>query len=63
MEEKHGVNCDGHQKVFCGYMRLSSEDTEKVIKPSPLVPLRIIYIAIGPEAMEEKERNRGGHAC
>jgi hypothetical protein len=30
-EQRNGgeQHCDGHLKVFCGYMRLSSEDAEK----------------------------------
>jgi len=29
VENKYGPDCDVHQRVFCGYMRLSSEDKEK----------------------------------
>jgi len=29
VKKNHGANCDGHKKVFCGYMRLPSEDAEK----------------------------------
>ena len=45
VEEKHGVNCDGHQKVFCGYMRLSSEDKDKA-KYKDLVCFVFITIRI-----------------